>query len=76
MTFVDFDIAIEWCHCETLYFVTLIYFCEGKKVKNNNNNSETVRASAKMCTSCFADIDICHRILSLHKLYCVTMTYF
>ena len=39
------------------------------------NVFETLRASAKNVWESFADRDICHRMVSLRKLYSVTLTF-
>ena len=43
--------------------------CEGQKLKKNYI-SETLRASAKNVWEVFIEFNICHRILSMQKLYC------
>ena len=41
-----------------------------------DNISEMVRASVKLRETTFVDIDICHRMAYLRKLYAMTLTNF
>ena len=72
-TFADFDISNRWCYCENFTPWPSTTFWRWKIVYVNI--SETMKLCKNVWES-FVDFDICHRMVSLQKLYYVILPYF
>ena len=73
MSFKFLIFAIEWCNCENCSSWTWPTFWRSQ-IKNCNISDK--ERWHKNLWEWFIDFDICHRMVSLWKLYSVTLTYF